>query len=89
MKHVLIVLKGSWQIFLTGCAIIALVVTLAPQALLADDKPLILEDNLKVLKANAPDENYRFVGSNAPGQLFLPKEQATLNRPLIVNGRFL
>ncbi len=29
MKHVLIVLKGSWQIFLTGPAIIAL--ALAPR----------------------------------------------------------
>ena len=78
MKHVLIVLKKTRQIFLTGPAIIALVVVFAPKSVFADDKPLVLEDNLKVLKANAPDENYRFIGSNAPGQLFFPREQATL-----------
>jgi hypothetical protein len=79
MNHALIVLTRIRQIFLTGLAIVAsLAAELAPKTVLADDRPLVLEDNLKVFKANAPDENYRFVGSNAPGQLFLPKEQATL-----------
>jgi hypothetical protein len=39
----------------------------------------VLEDNFKVLNAEPPSENYRFTGSNAPGQLFLPKEPVTLN----------
>ena len=56
----------------------AIALALAPSELFSNDKPLVLEDNLKVLGAGAPDENYRFVGSNAPGQLFLPKERATL-----------
>ena len=77
MKQVPNVLKGSGRIFLTG-AIITLTIALAPQAIFADERPLVLEDNLKVLKANGPDENYRFVGSNVPGQLFLPNEPATL-----------
>ena len=35
-------------------------------------------DDMMVLKSEAPNENYRFMGSSVPGQLFLPKEQATL-----------
>ena len=56
----------------------AIAFALAPSELFSNDRPLVLEDNLKVLRAGAPDESYRFVGSNAPGQLFLPKERATL-----------
>jgi len=36
--------------------------------------PLVLKENMAVLNAQMPDTTYRFLGSNAPGQLFLPKE---------------
>lgn len=36
--------------------------------------PLILADNMAVLHAAKPDSTYRFLGSNAPGQLFFPGE---------------
>ncbi len=39
---------------------------------------LILKDNLEVMKAEAPDTRFEFIGSNAPGQIFLPGEKATL-----------
>ena len=77
MKHTLIVGDRSRQIFLIGAMVLCWI-ALTPEGVLADDRPLVLEDNLKVLKAGAPDENYRFVGSNAPGQLFLPGEQPAL-----------
>ena len=77
MKHTLIVGERSRQIFLIGAMVLCWI-ALTPEGVLADDRPLVLEDNLKVLKAGAPDENYRFVGSNAPGQLFLPGEQPAL-----------
>jgi len=36
--------------------------------------PLVLPDNMKVLGCDPPDTAYRFVGSGAPGQLFLSGE---------------
>lgn len=78
MKRVLIALKGSSQVVVFERMLIALAIILAARAAFADERPLVLEDNLKVLKASAPDENYRFVSSNAPGQLFLPREQPAL-----------
>ncbi len=59
-------------------ACFGLVLGPGPNSLCASERPLLLEDNLKVLKADAPDENYRFMGSNAPGQLFLPGEPVAL-----------
>ncbi len=76
MKYQLMALKGCWQIVLVVGEIVAFgLVTLTAWA---DGNPLLLEDNFKVLNVNAPDENYHFVGSNAPGQLFLPKEEVKL-----------
>jgi hypothetical protein len=56
MNHVLIVLTRTRQIFLTGLAIVALwAVVLAPKSVFADDRPLVLEDNL-----NSPDASTRW-----------------------------
>ena len=41
-------------------------------------KALVLEPNMKVLKAKMPDAENRFAGSNAPGQLFLPGEAVNI-----------
>jgi hypothetical protein len=49
-------------------------------AVLAGGKParaesqFVLGANMKVLRCDMPNANYRFAGSNAPGQLFLPGE---------------
>lgn len=40
--------------------------------------PLILPDNLKVLRCDPPNATYRFAGSAAPGQLFLPGESVDI-----------
>ncbi len=78
MKH-WSVLGGRGQAFLAA-AIIALLsgLSVTPRTAFAEERPLVLSENLKVLNATPPDENYRFAGSNAPGQIFLPKEQVTL-----------
>ncbi len=40
--------------------------------------PLVLAENMAVLHAGMPNTSCRFLGSNAPGQLFLPGEVPTL-----------
>jgi hypothetical protein len=46
---------------------------------LADGPALILPENLAQLKCDPPTATYRFLGSNAPGQLFCPGEAVTLS----------
>jgi hypothetical protein len=70
--------KRSRRLFVLVPAALAISLMLGLENVRADERPLVLEDNLNVLNASAPDENYRFVGSNAPGQLFVPREPVTL-----------
>ena len=39
---------------------------------------LFLKPNADVLRCRMPDEVYRFVGSNGPGQIFLPGEPVNI-----------
>jgi len=39
---------------------------------------LVLRANMDELRCEMPNETYRFVGSNAPGQIFLPDEPANI-----------
>ena len=48
----------------------------------AQYQPLLLKENMALLKCDSPGENYRFTGSNAPGQLFLPGEEVAINLKL-------
>ena len=77
MKHTLIVGERSRQIFLDWRNGSVLDRPDAGGFWLTTGR-LSLRIISRVLKAGAPDENYRFVGSNAPGQLFLPGEQPAL-----------
>jgi hypothetical protein len=77
MKHIPAVFRGSRQMLLAAI-LTWILASASATTLFAEERPLLLEDNLKILKAKAPDENYRFMGSNAPGQLFLPREQVAL-----------
>lgn len=56
------------------CALGAFGSTLTAKA----DLSLVLDENMDVLKAKKPDAKFRFVGSNAPGQLFLPGEKVKI-----------
>ena len=40
---------------------------------------MIQEDNMKELKCSLPNDRFRLVGSNAPGQLFVGDEQVDLS----------
>jgi hypothetical protein len=48
-------------------------------ARLLADTIMIQEDNMKELKCALPNERFRLVGSNAPGQLFVGNEPVDLN----------
>jgi hypothetical protein len=58
---------------LQGCTLLW-ASALAPAAWGAEQGPLVLPENMKVLRCAMPDAKFRFAGSNAPGQLFLPGE---------------
>jgi hypothetical protein len=53
------------------------VIVVASSAARADSQ-FILGANMKVLRCEMPNTTYRFVGSNAPGQLFLPGERVDI-----------
>jgi len=46
------------------------------------EQALVLEPNMKVLNCAMPNTNYRFLGSSAPGQLFLPGEPVNIKLAL-------
>jgi len=48
----------------------------------AGEQPLVLADNLEVLRCAPPDASARFLGSNAPGQVFLPGEAVNVRLAL-------
>lgn len=41
--------------------------------------PVLLKENMALLHCDGPGVDYRFTGSNAPGQLFMPGEEVTVN----------
>lgn len=45
----------------------------------AQAQSLVLKPNMNVLRCSMPDVNYRFVGSNAPGQIFFADEPVNIN----------
>ena len=63
-----------------GCAaILALVLVCALMTPARAQSSLVLADNMKVLQCDMPTTDYKFTGSNIPGQLFLPGDSVTLN----------
>ncbi|HEY3324198.1 MAG TPA: hypothetical protein VGP72_27350 [Planctomycetota bacterium] len=44
----------------------------------AADNPLLLEENMQVLKCKKPDDKFRILSASAPGGLFLDGEKAAL-----------
>ena len=59
------------------CAVTAVLMAFSGAAW-AGEAGLVLAPNMKELKCDMPNETYRFAGSNAPGQLFLPDEPVSL-----------
>ena len=47
-------------------------------ATLLADNIMIQEDNMKELKCSLPNDRFRLVGSNAPGQVFVGDERVDL-----------
>ena len=76
MKKHSTIIRGALQGAGVALGLLALsaLCTLAARA----QAPLVLADNMKVLRAQMPDTSYRFVGSNAPGQLFYADEPVNL-----------
>lgn len=61
------------------CLILSAALSLGTMPALAQEGgPLVLADNLKVLRDAAPNTNYRFTGSNGPGQLLFNDEPVNL-----------
>ena len=48
----------------------------------AAERAMVLPANMKVLNCAMPDKDYRFLGSDAPGQLFLPGEPVNIRLAL-------
>ncbi|NQT85459.1 hypothetical protein HQ560_01765 [bacterium] len=55
---------------------------LAGHAFAAPHHPLVLKPNMDALECAMPSAAYRFLGSSAPGQLFLPGEAVTIRLAL-------
>ena len=62
----------------TVCAVLAILVLVSGAALAGEAGAVVIQGNMKELKCDMPNDTYRFVGSNAPGQLFLPDEPLNL-----------
>jgi len=64
--------RASWP--LTAAPLVFLFVSAASAA----ERCIVLGSNMKVLNCAMPDKDFRFLGSNAPGQLFLPGERVSI-----------
>jgi len=60
----------------------ALLVCVVGAGAAAAEHPLVLKANMDVLRCSAPDADHRFLGSSAPGQLFLPGEPVSVKLAL-------
>jgi hypothetical protein len=63
----------TWTCF-SVAAFLASTGVLLPDHAARAESQLVLAGNMKVLRCDMPNATYRFAGSNAPGQLFLPGE---------------
>jgi len=59
-----------------------LAASLVGSVALAAERALVLPANMKVLNCAMPEKDNRFLGSNAPGQLFLPGEAVNVRLAL-------
>ena len=55
---------------------------------LSAENIMIQEDNMKELKCSLPNDRFRLVGSNAPGQVFVPFHYAEANANEVTQSAF-
>src|SRR5512137_2311965 len=68
---------------LTARSLLTAFVSLAlGSAAAAAERAMVLPANMKVLNCAMPDKDFRFLGSDAPGQLFFPGEPVNVRLAL-------
>ena len=64
------------------CTVLAVVIAACGVALAGESGAIVIQANMKELRCDMPNDIWRFVGSNAPGQLFVPGEPVNLKLAL-------